>query len=289
MKKYIYAIPALLMGMMMVSCSDEQGTSAGGDSAPVVNVYQYSAEAPYDGDNDALVRIVANNKVSEVYYLAEKAADKEARNMTDADYASYVVSNGTKVTMTADEMTGGYCTDVYVTGLKGINDITVVGTDGSQLSYATTSFTGLDWQTVSEGTYYFSSRAQGRFGLPEATTTILQQESLDPTYYQFKNLYGDGGNLRFHSTGYEMSSDYGTLEVLRVAGQATPFEYGNYGTAYVRDLGYWQNDDSFAYDASYGCWMVVGDTQYKGVMQIAVQYYVSAGSLGYGWDYYYPN
>ena len=76
------------------------------------------------------------------------------------------------------------------------------------------------------------------------------------------------------------------LQYFRVEPQTTPFTYGDYGTVSVRDLGYWQDDDSYAYDSNYGCFIYTNVNK-NGVV-LAVQYFVSAGSLGYGWDEFEP-
>ena len=104
--------------------------------------------------------------------------------------------------------------------------------------------------------------------------------------YRFKNLYGFGASLLLRLTDKTGEDQNDKLQFFRVEAQATPFTFSSYGTVSVRDLGYWQEDDSFAFDPDYGCFMYTGN--YKGVVVLGLQFFVTAGSLGYGWDEFYP-
>lgn len=115
---------------------------------------------------------------------------------------------------------------------------------------------------------------------------LFQNLESDPTLYRFKNLYGFGASLQLRLTDKTGEDDNDKLQFMRVEPQTTPFTFSTYGTVSVRDLGYWQDDDSYAYDPSLGCFMYTD--KYKNVVNVAIQFFVSAGSLGYGWDMFMP-
>ena len=99
MKKYIENLFLVLFALLVfTACSDEQGTDAGNDSQPRVTLYKYNAQPPLNPDNDVLVRVAANNKVQEAYYFAENTETKDARGMSEAEYADFVIANGQKIT-----------------------------------------------------------------------------------------------------------------------------------------------------------------------------------------------
>jgi len=282
MKKYIKNLMILTLGAVLyTACTDEVGTVIGNDGAPYVSIFKYVATQPNDPDTDAAIRVAANNKVSAVYYLTELTADKKERGMSDDAYAEYVATNGTQLELLTDSFSGGKYADFVATNMKGEYTITVVGVDGAKKASASTTFIGLDWVTIADGTYYFSAKAQSRFNLGASATTSLQYLKTDPTRYRFKFLYGVGKSLEARLTeerGVDENGD--SITFMRVEPQATGVDFGNYGNINVRDLGYWQEDDSFAFSADYGCY-ITDDQSY---CCMAVQMFVSAGSLGYGWD-----
>lgn len=263
---------ALLGCIALVACSEDKGTVPGSDSVPVVTVYQFEAKAPLNSDNDCVLRLAANNKVEECYYLAELKTDKEARNMTADAYADYVVANGKKV----DGLVGAKTLDLNVTDIFGLNEITVVAVGGGKKTSQAVEFNGLIWNDVASGTYSFSERAQSRLGVAATQATKLQQLSTDAKQYRFKDLYGVGNHLKLKYYGENASGSY---LFFRVNGQVSPFSYGSYGTISIRDVAEWQNDESYA-TGSLGCYMQTATHN----CSITLQYYVSAGSLGYGTD-----
>ena len=91
MKRYFESsMIALFTLLAFTACKeDEQGVAPGGDGAPHVAIYQSTVQEPYDADNDLALRLAVNQQTENVYYLAEKTADKEARAMSDAEYAEY--------------------------------------------------------------------------------------------------------------------------------------------------------------------------------------------------------
>ena len=62
-----------------------------------------------------------------------------------------------------------------------------------------------------------------------------------------------------------------------------PQPYGSYGNVNVRDMGYWQGDDAYVFSYGYESGMYA-----DGYCFFTVQFYVSAGSLGWGTDTFEP-
>lgn len=289
MKRYFESsMIALFTLLAFTACKeDEQGVAPGGDGAPHVAIYQSTVQEPYDADNDLALRLAVNQQTENVYYLAEKTADKEARAMSDAEYAEYVVANGTEGKLVADQQNSGKYADVVATDMKGDYTITAVAVGAGQKTSSKIMFSGPNWMDVATGTYNFCEKAQQRLGVEEKKTGVLFQKlESDPTLYRFKNLYGFGASLLLRLTDKTGEDQNDKLQFFRVEAQTTPFTFSSYGTVSVRDLGYWQEDDSFAFDPDYGCFMYTGN--YKGVVVLGLQFFVTAGSLGYGWDEFYP-
>ena len=150
MKKYIYSLFMMILATIgMTSCSEDEGTNPGGDSRPNVVIYQFAPEAPYNADNDLLLRIAVNNKVEEAYYLAELTAEKHTHiaSMGENGYMDYVVENGIKI----EGISGASDNDVTVTGMIGEYTITVVAVNGNVKIAAEATFTGLKWESIGVG------------------------------------------------------------------------------------------------------------------------------------------
>ena len=150
MKKYIGSF--LLVGLvlnMFSACTADEGQTPGSDSSPVATLYQYDAAAPYNADNDCFIRVAANSATAEAYYFAELASDKTARKMSDAEYADYVVANGTKL----DKISGASIQEVYMTDLHGQYVVSVVAKKGNAKCLRTTTFAGLDYKPLGTGSY----------------------------------------------------------------------------------------------------------------------------------------
>ncbi len=278
MKRYSYiTLATILAAGFFTACEEEEGTAPGNDSQPRVTVYSFTPDdEQYDADNDVKVRVAANSKVQEIYYLAETSDAVESFIKANGENAYYdkVVSSGKKVDVKPAE-TG----DIYVTGLYGQNTITFVAVNGSTHNAATVDFFGYTWTTISEGTYTFSEKATSRVGLEKVATSFQVCKDDAVTRYRFKDLYGIGKHLVM--TDAELEQPVDGYSFVRIFAQATPFSYGSYGAINVRDLAEWQGDESYI-NIDYGC-VIAENGSYA---QIFVQYYVSAGSLGYGLDEY---
>ena len=288
MKKYFSLTMSLLAMLTFTACTQEEGTTPGGDSTPYVNIMQYEVSSPLNPDNDVQLRIVANNKASDVYYLAEKTADKDARNMSAEAYADYVISNGTKASLEADQQSGGKVLDVTLTDLFGEYTITAVASNGGAKTYSSTVFTGLDWATVAEGTYQFG--VANIISIAGAMTpTTLQVCTTNDKLYRFKDVFGTGQHLKINLLSMKGKDSDGEYTYFRIPAQKTGMQFGSYGDVSIRDVGYWQGDDSWITDNGYESGMYEDYFCF-----IMAQYYVSAGSLGFSagsgnnYDFFIP-
>ena len=272
MKKYINSIMFVFLGLaMFTACSEESGTEPGTDSNPVVTIYQYAAQLPLSADNDCVVRVAANSSVESAYYLAEKADEKTARNLTSEAYADYVVSNGKKI----ENLSVSNPVDLAVTDMKGDYIITVVGVKGNTKYSTETTFKGLDWRDIVTGTYNFAKpNATGK----ESAKATLQYCANVENLYRIKDVFGPGYSLKFTGTGMKGTDVIGNFEVVRVSAQPIGTTYGSYGEVSVRDVATWQNSDDYLDNQMYD----------NGLCYFWVQYFVSAGSLGYGYDKFNP-
>lgn len=282
MKKYFSIFLAVLGMMAFTACSTEEGTNPGSDSKPMVTLYQYAPAAQYNSDEDVLVRFAANSVAKEFYYMVEKLSDKEAfvaSNGAEA-YTKKVVDNGTKVTVGETDF------ETTLTGMAGQYAITAaaVAADGS-MTASEIVFNGLAWKDVVAGTYNFA--VLGGLGLP-SVRTVLQICDSDETLYRFKDVFGNGKSLKFQTLpDYTGKDAYGTYTYFRVPDQKTGLTYGSYGEIGVRDVGYWQGDAAYVTDHGYESGIyTAGDVNY---CFVCVQYYVSAGNLGYDYDEFVPD
>lgn len=284
MKKYIYSLFALLMAAATItSCTEEAGTEPGNDSKPSVVLYKYEVSRPYNADNDVALRFAANSKTESVYYLMEKSSEQESHvsSMGEEGYWDYVVSNGTKV----DGLSGASTADLTLTDLYGAYTITAVAVGGNQKAGASTTFTGLDWNDVVKGTYYFgaSKNLIAAAGLT-ANPTTLQVCTTDATLYRFKDVFGEGYSMKIVLLpDYKATDADGEYTFFRVPRAETPYTYGSYGAVGVRDVGYWQGSDAWVTDNGYESGMYADYSCF-----VCVQYFVSAGNIGYGYDFFFP-
>lgn len=284
MKKYIESLLLLCVtAFALTACSEDDGTNPGTDGGPSVVVYQYAPAQPYNADNDVTLRFATNNKVEAVYYLSEPEADYNSHlsEMGEAGYDDYVVENGTEV----EGVEGASNVDVTLTGMYGTYYITAVAVSGNQKKAYTTTFTGLDWEDVTNGTYVFNGQvvSGNALGLSPVATT-LQVCTTDPTLYRFKDLFGEGYSMKINMLDLHGQDDQGSYQFFRVPEMATPYTYGNYGQISVKDIGYLQGDESFVTAGGYESGMYE-----DGYCFVMVAYTVSAGYLVYGYDFFIPN
>lgn len=266
---------ALVAVATLAACSADEGTDEGTDGKAKVTLYSYTAATPYDADCDAYVRVVANSATAEAYALAETADEKAAKveKLGEAGYADYVVSNGSKL----DKISGFSAQDEYFQNLpKGDNKITVVAVGKGGKSASEVTFSSIAWNDVVKGTYTFGvAGVQGVYAQSKETT--LQVCESDPTRYRFKDLFGTGYHLKITADG-EGSDEDGDYTVFRVPAQSTGLDYKTFGTLSVRDMAEWQNSDDYLDCKLY--------SDHSG--SFWVQYFVSKGNAGYGYDEFAP-
>lgn len=279
--RYFHGFVMALCAFGVASCVAEEGAVPGNDPAPAVTIFTYVPELPYNADNDISLRFATNAQTTEAYYLAERTADKEARvsSVGEDGYMDYVVSNGKRL----DGISGESVADVVLTDLMGDWTITAVAVGNGGKNSGAVSFTGLEWQDIASGTYYFGAVAFTADFDPRPT--VLQKCTTDETLYRFKDVFAEGYSLKINILpGYSATDADGTYRFFRIAAQSTPYTYGSYGNVFIRDVGYWQGNDAFITEGGYESGMYE-----DGYCFICAQYYVSAGSLGYGYDEFVPN
>lgn len=179
MKRYIYSLFMMTLVIIgITSCSVDEGRNPGGDSKPNIVIYQFVPKAPYNSDNDILIRIAANSKVVEAYYLAEPTTEKDAHvaSMGKDGYMDYVVKNGTRV----EGISGASDSDVTVTSMIGKYTITVVAVNNNEKMSAETTFIGLEWKSIGKGkviSSFFKSERECEF---YKSNPILKYKAIAP-------------------------------------------------------------------------------------------------------------
>ena len=102
--------------------------------------------------------------------------------------------------------------------------------------------------------------------------------------FLFPALYGEGYSMKMDMLDIFGSNDDGDYQFFRVPPTATPYEYGEYGPISCRDIGYWQGDAAFVTEAGYENGMYEDYSCF-----FYVQCYVSAGNLGYDYNFFVPD
>lgn len=197
MKKYIYSLfMVLLATATMTSCTEDEGTEPGNDSNPSVIIYQYKPDKPYNADNDVLLRFAINNKTSEVYYLAESTAEKDAHisSLGENAYKDYVIENGVKLGDFSDEPN----VDVILTGLVGEYVITAVAVNGGVKTVSETTFVGLRWNSIGVG-YYTSAM----FGVTDMPVEVYKGDPKE--WYKLPSIFEDGKDLVIKVNGANLT------------------------------------------------------------------------------------
>lgn len=284
MKKYIIMSLAAALTFCFTSCKEDNGTEPGTDSQPAATIYTYEPSAPLNPDNDVNIRFVCNSKTSEAYYLVEKTTEKEARKMSEAAYADFVVANGTKLQLTEDKHSGGKVSEVTVAGLLGDYTITAVAANGGTKTSATKTFRGLMWEDVVTGTYMYSNaNVQFLMGQITSRPTTLQICTTDETLYRFKDAFGEGMHLKINLLPDLVGEDEGGVYTFfRVKDQVISEFKGN--KVYVRDIGYWQGDDKYVTEYDFESGMYEDYSCF-----IYIQCHIGSTSYGYGYDYFIPD
>lgn len=249
MKKYIYAIPALLM-MVLTGCNAEEGTEPGTDSTPGVVVYSYSPDASkkLNADNDITIRFATNSAAREISYLIEKeeAVQSYLASNGEEAYAAKVASEGTKITVSGAEQT-----DIDVTGLYGPYIISAVATNGTNHGKrSSVTFTGLDWSDVVNGTFY---PEQSFLKTPVMCT--LQVCTTDDTLFRLKDVFGEGYSMKIQLLDITGTDSEGKYTYARIPRCDTPYMItlsdGSKEQLWIQDVGYWQGSANWVTSNGY--------------------------------------
>ena len=289
MKKYIIkSACACLCLLGMVACSadmdvDLEKDNAANSGQPQTTIYQYEAPEGYNPDNDTKLRFVFNSLVSKAYYLAQLQSDKDSyiKEKGEDAYLAYVVENGTEVTIDPDSRSA----DVMLEGLLGLNSITVVSVTEKGVKKAfSTTFNGLVWNDVCTGDFHLSVLPE--YGFKSVIPNVLLQVAdSDPTLYRLKDPYASGSSIKFRKLeDHTGENDGGPYHFIRVEKQRIGLQFGSYGDIYIQDIGYWQGDDSFVLEDGFE-----GGIYENNIVFFYVEYEISAGALGYNYEYFVPN
>ena len=228
-----------------------------------------------------------SDKLTAMMGELKASIEKKISEMGEMGYTDYVIEQGIKL----EGVNGASNVDVTLTGMFGEYTITAVAVNSSQKISSQTVFTGLEWEDVVSGNYIFASQTADGKGVAAKNITgvdsnpvILQVCTTDETLYRFKDVYGTDKNLKINLIDYYGTNNNGDYQFFRVPNTKTPYTYGNFGEVSVCDIGYWQGDESFVTQSGYESGMYTDKTCF-----IFVAYQVSAGALGYGFDYFIPN
>lgn len=258
---------------LFAACDDTQeGTEPGGDSQPNVVLYQYTADDGYNSDVTTKVRLACNSATEAVYLLSETEADYKAHYSGDDEaYADYVVDNGEKTTV-SDNLNIDYNMECPA----GLNYITAVAVKGGEKHIsATVSFTSNPYSQVAGTEDYIFQAPFGGTCQPQ-----LMRSDLMPNLYRLKGVslpYFGEETFDINFSVYTVDREpvvVGGYTYLRVLAHGTPYEYGTYGTMYLRDVAAYMNDESYVV-SNYGC-VMTEDYQ----LDLILQFYVSAGNIG---------
>ena len=117
-----------------------------------------------------------------------------------------------------------------------------------------------------------------------ANPTTLQVCTTDANLYRFKDVFGAGYSMKIVLLpDYKATDADGEYTFFRVPRAETPYTYGSHGAVGVRDVGYWQGSDAWVTDNGYESGMYADYSCF-----VYVQYFVSAGNIGYGYDFFIP-
>lgn len=235
MKKYIFGLMAVAAAMFMTSCSADEGTEPGNDSKAYVMTNTYSVAPPLDADADFKVRVSTNSATESAYILLEKHADysKHIAELGQEGYNDFVVKNGGVV----KGVKGQSEVDTLFYGLKGKYMATVVAVNakGQVQAADSVSFTGITWNKVCDGKYYFSEKIAEIMG-KESVDCELDVDANNPSSYRIKNVYGKGYNVKFKKATLQGTDEEGkTFNYILVPKFSTGLTYKTLGTLYMTD------------------------------------------------------
>ncbi|MDR3061722.1 MAG: hypothetical protein LBU57_06375 [Dysgonamonadaceae bacterium] len=148
MKKIIYSF-AVLLALCFSGCEEVDNLAEGGESGPLVTIYNYAIPAGTDADATVNLRFMPNQACTEFYVLAEKKADKDdflAKNDENA-YAARVVELGQKYPAENLDYLNESLAATYAITAVGVNQS---GVKGKPVEFI---FNGIEWRLVGDAIY----------------------------------------------------------------------------------------------------------------------------------------
>lgn len=273
MKAFYKYILTFATAPLLWACSADEGSEPGTDPNPVVTVYSYAPTAEgTNPDNDVVVRFVTNSKTSQVKYIAAPTSDLS--NLSESALLQKVESEGTVV----ENLKGNSYADITLTDLHG--DYTIAAVANGQTLANKVTFFGLDWNVITTGTFIFNNT----IAPIESTEATLEICTTDDALYRVNGAFGAGTAIKMDMLDLYGEDEDGKYRYFRVKPTATPWTYGDYGTVSVRDIGYWQGNAAWVTDNGYESGLYE-----DGYAFFYLQWYVSAGNLGYMYSFFVPD
>lgn len=225
--------------------------------------------------NGMSIPITVNYSLDGVFYKVMSA--KEYEEKASSDLADYIKKAGYEIMHYPHS---GESATVSASKLSDGDIIAIAAFFGNESMVYTKTFQNPTWTDIYKGTYTFYNRMPERLSaMPYQNKVILQKSDNIDGLYRIKDLYGVGYHLLIYGTGKTEEDENGKYELGCVPATETPYSYSSYGAVSCRDVYYWQNriegylEDKIYENFSIDIWM---------------QYFVSTGSIGYGWEHFEP-
>ena len=269
--KYILILAA---APMLWACSADEGTMPGSDPNPAVTLYTY---APTEGnpDNDVTVRFVTNSKTSSVKYLLVPTAD--VKDLSESKLLDKVETEG----KTVENLKSNSYADITLTDIHGDYTIAAVA-NGSSLGNRVT-FTGLSWNVVKQGTFIYNNNIVPAVAGIESVEASLEVCTTDENLYRINGVFGAGTAVKMDMLDLTGEDEDGKYRYFRVKPTNTPWSYGNYGTMFVQDIGYWQGNEAWVTSNGYESGLYEDGSAF-----FYLAWCVSAGYIGYNYSFLVP-
>lgn len=142
----------------------------------------------------------------------------------------------------------------------------------NDVTFISFKFMKVSWETVATGV--LNSWWEDGSNIPGV---VFQHCVTYPERYRFLDPYGYGNDMLITSDNKELKDSNGdTYLIMRVAPQESGYVHSSYGMINFRDVAAWQGNDAYASANKY-----YPADKY---VQLWLQWYVSAGSFGYGYE-----
>lgn len=113
--------------------------------------------------------------------------------------------------------------------------VVAVNAKGQVQAADSVSFTGITWNKVCDGKYYFCEKIAEIMG-KESADCELDVDANNPSSYRIKNVYGKGYNVKFKKATLQGTDEEGkTFNYILVPKFSTGLTYKTLGTLYMTD------------------------------------------------------